>query len=353
MTGRVFQLVPVLDEGDAIGNHARRMARILGEQHGGFLVERAAPALRGLTIPWSDARIQPDDILVYHVALASQLGEWLRQATARKVIDYHGITPPIFFLAYDPGLSVALSRARHELEGLRDQVGLALADSDYSRAELDAMGFSRTETLPILLDLAEYEVPGNQQLMEELARGKRERGDLLFVGRIAPNKRQEDLIKAFTVYRRAYHPEARLFLVGRPEIEAYSAVLGSLVERLGIEGVHFAGQVSHADLVAYYRSADAFVSMSEHEGYGVPWLEAMYFGLPVVTFGAGAIAETVGHGGIVFRRKRYEEVAALVNLVVRDEAVRAALVEAGRARINQLRPEKFEDRLRQLIDDVG
>ena len=124
MGGRVWQLVPVLDEGDAIGDHARRMASILGERHAGFVVERSAPALKRLTTHVSniEARdVDPEDILVYHVALASQLGEWLRRVPpngARTVIDYHGITPASFLRAYDPGLSVALSKSRYELEAL-------------------------------------------------------------------------------------------------------------------------------------------------------------------------------------------------------------------------------------------
>ena len=352
MTGRVFQLVPVLEPGDAIGTHAQRMAEILGEQSGGFIVQKVAPELEHLATHWSKAEVSPDDILIYHVALASELGNWMRGIEARKVIDYHNITPPEFFRAYEPGLSVALAGSHYELELLRPEVLLAISDSDYSRLELEAMGFARTETLPIFIDYAQYEVEPNQHLMEELTRGKSERGDILFVGRIAPNKRHEDLIKAFVTYRRAFRPSARLFLVGGTNSLNYSRVLEKFVQRLGVEGVNFVGRVPTEDLVAYYRSADVFLSMSEHEGFGAPWVEAMYFGLPIVSFAAAAISETVGEAGVLFREKNYEDVAALIDVVMQDEEVRNRLAAAGRARFEYFRPEVFEARFRSMIEEL-
>jgi glycosyltransferase involved in cell wall biosynthesis len=356
MGGRVWQLVPVLEEGDAIGDHARRMAAILGDRHGGFLVERAAPSLKRLTTHVSNlasSDVDPRDILVYHVALASQLGEWLRTVRARTVIDYHGITPASFLRAYDPGLSVALSKSRYELEALRPQTLMALADSNYLRGELVAAGYRRTETLPILLDFARFDIPPDQRRMEQLAQGKRGRGDVLFVGRVAPNKRHEDLVKAFVVYRRLYNPEARLFLVGRPDVKTYFAALSAFVERLGVEGIHVAGRVTPQELVAYYHSSDVFLAMSEHEGFGIPWLEAMYLGLPVITYAAAALGETVAGGGLLFAEKRWEEIAALLDVVMRDDQARARLVEAGRRRVSELRPERFEARVVGLMDEIA
>jgi glycosyltransferase involved in cell wall biosynthesis len=356
MAGKVWQLVPVLEEGDAIGDHARRMASILGPRHGGFIVERVAPSLRKLTTHLSNIAsrdVDPEDILVYHVALASQLGTWLRTVRCRTVIDYHGITPASFLRAYDPGLSVALSRSVGELESLRPQTLMALADSDYLRAELVAAGYRRTETLPILLDFSRFDVTPDPARMARLADGKRGRGDVLFVGRVAPNKRHEDLVKAFVLYRRLYNPGARLFLVGRPDVKKYFAALSAFVERLGVEGIHVVGRVSPEELVAYYHSCDVFLSMSEHEGFGIPWLEAMYLGMPVVTYRSAALGETVAGGGLLFDHKDWEQVAALLDLVVRDDGMRARLIDAGRRRVAQLRPERFEARVVDLMDQIG
>src|SRR5205807_4923627 len=173
--------------------------------------------------------------------------------------------------------------------------------------------------------------------------------DLLFVSRMAPNKRIEDLLKVFAIYRRAWDRDARLFVVGRPDTGTYAEALQRFAGRLGVEEVHLAGRVSDAELAAYYAGADVFVSMSEHEGFGLPWVEAMAFGVPVIAYAAGALPETVGNAGILFTQKRYEDLAALVDGVVGDPALRVRLAAAGRERVTAFGPARFEARVHQVF----
>jgi glycosyltransferase involved in cell wall biosynthesis len=352
VSGRIFQLVADFQPEDAIGNHARTMARLLGERSGGFIVDRAAAELRDLTVSWRRAAPASGDVVVYHVAGAARpgLAEWFASLPARKVIDYHNITPSEFFRAYDPGISAIMAAGRRELASLAPRTALAIAHSELSRGELEAMGFARTLNLPVLVDFARLEAPGNEALLAELRTGKRERGDVLFVSRVAPNKRQEDVIKAFTLYRRVFRPTARLFLVGGADPPSYLRALEAFVARLGIEGVHLVGKIPLADLISHYRNADLFLSMSEHEGFGIPWLEAMHFGVPVLAFAAGAIAETVGDAAVLFRAKRYDEVGALMHVLCTDEPARASLAEAGRRRVAELAPERVGPRLRSALE---
>jgi glycosyltransferase involved in cell wall biosynthesis len=353
MGGRIYQVTPVLDSHDALGNHARRMAAIAGDRHGGFIVERAAPSLRNLTALWSEAKVKPDDVLVYHAALGSRLADWLKSTPAAKIVDYHNITPPEFFRVYEPGLSVALANGRRELQALAPQVSLGIGHSEYSRVDLEGLGFSKTQTLPLLIDFEQYEVSGNENLIKELSGNGSERANILFVGRISPNKRQEDLIKVYAVYKRAYQPNARLLLVGATHSPRYLEALESFAQRLGVEDVAFAGRASVEDLVAYYRTADLFLSMSEHEGFGAPCLEAMHFGVPVIAFAATAIPETVASGGLLLTEKRFEEIAALIDLVMRDEGVREEMIKAGRARVADFRPQLWEARYREAMESAG
>ena len=348
---RVFQVVPFLEHADAIGDHARNLARALGEAHAGFIVERAAPGLPA--VRFGEARVGPDDVLVYHVAHGSALAGWFAAAAGVKVVDYHGITPPAMVRGWDAGLAVTLDRARAEVVGLAGVVSLAIAHSGYMAGELAGFGFpaDRTAVLPLLVDRERLATPPTPAVVDRLAAGGRGH-DLLFVGRMAPNKRVEDLIKVFAVYRRAFQPEARLFLVGRPDTDSYQAALAAFVARLGVEEVHFAGSVPVADLTAYYTCADAFVSMSEHEGFGVPWLEAMAFGLPVIALGAGAVPETVGAGGVVFEGLGYDEVAALVDLVLTSPDLRARLAAAGRERLASFPTEGFAASARELLGSI-
>lgn len=345
---RVFQLVPFLEGSDAIGDHARNLAKVLGPAHGGFIVQQAASDAGREAVRYPDAQVRPDDVLVYHAAHASPLGGWFAGVDAVKVVDFHGITPPEFVRAYDAGLAVALSAASTELGSLAPLAALAIAHSRYMQRELEALGFPRTATLSLLVDPARLGGPPDETLASRLRATKRGH-DLLFVSRMAPNKRIEDLLKVFAIYRRAWDRDARLFVVGRPDTPAYLEALQRFTARLGVEDVTFAGRVSEAELAAYYGAADAFVSMSEHEGFGLPWVEAMAFGVPVIAYAAGALPETVGAAGILFTDKCYEDVAALVDTVVRDEDLRSRLAAAGRDRVATFGPTPFHSRVMELF----
>jgi glycosyltransferase involved in cell wall biosynthesis len=267
---------------------------------------------------------------------------------AVKIVDFHGITPPDFVRAYDAGLAVALSAASAELEPLAAGAALGIAHSRYMKQELEAQGFPKTATLPLLVDPGRLGGPPDEALAARLRATKRGH-DLLFVSRIAPNKRIEDLLKVFAIYHRVWDRGARLFVVGRPDTPAYVEALQRFTARLGVEDVTFAGRVSDPELAAYYGTADAFVSMSEHEGFGLPWVEAMAFGVPVIAYAAGALPETIGDAGVLFAEKSYEDVAALVDAVVGDEALRARLAAAGSKRVAAFGPAAFEARVRELF----
>ena len=342
---RVYQVVPFLQEGDAIGDHARQLARVLGDAHAGYIVDRAGGALAGEAIRFDRARVGSGDLLVYHVAHASPIAGWLRTVRAEVIVDYHGITPPEFLRGWDAGLAGALARATSELADLARRAVLGIAHSGFTCSELDRAGFARTAALPILLE------PGRLAVAPTAGQGAEAgaSGDWLFVSRMAPNKRVEDVMKAFAVYRRAWCPGAQLHLVGRPDTETYDAALRRFADRLGIGGIHFAGRVSNAELAGHYRSAGLLVSMSEHEGFGVTLIEAMAAGLPVLAYAAGAVPETLGEAGILFRAKRYDEVAALAAEVVGDPALRARLAAAGKARAAAFAPEVIAPRWRELL----
>jgi glycosyltransferase involved in cell wall biosynthesis len=156
----------------------------------------------------------------------------------------------------------------------------------------------------------------------------------LFVGRLAPNKAAHDLVKALAAYRRAYDPEARLLLVGGQGHPLYTEAVRRFVEALGLDGaVEMTGTVSHAELAAAYEASDVFVCLSDHEGFCFPLLEAMHHGLPIVGYDSGAVATTIGNGGLVIRSKTASEVAAAVAKVLMVPGRREVLAAAGRARL--------------------
>jgi glycosyltransferase involved in cell wall biosynthesis len=156
----------------------------------------------------------------------------------------------------------------------------------------------------------------------------------LFVGRLAPNKAQHDLLKALSVYRRVFDPEARLRLVGGSSSHAYATALVDFITALQLEdAVELCGEVTDAELAAHYRAADVFVSASDHEGFCIPLLEAMHHRLPIVAYGSSAIPETLGGAGLCLASKEPTVLAAAIHRVAHDRVLREALVAAGLRRL--------------------
>ncbi len=341
MRGRALhQFIIGASPGDAITNHAQLLQRWLREE--GFQAEIYAesihPSLTGAIRPYHEYRpSRSGELVILHHSIGSDLVDDLLNADLRFLVIYHNVTPPFFVQALDPALAVQLRRGREQLYALRGRSVLAVGDSAYNEAELREVGFARTGVLPIALDLRGYDMEPNHTL----SRKYQDRYvNLLFVGRLIPNKRQEDLIKLLYFYRRIT-PESRLFLVGSPWMAAYANWLRELAEELELaEAVVFTGHISQQDLVTYYRLADVYVSMSEHEGFGKPLIESMYLGIPVIAYAGAAVPETLGGAGVLFHQKEFEALAELVDIVIKDETLRQRIIARQRERVRTfLEPE--------------
>lgn len=348
----VHQFLPTLSRGDAIGNHVLRIQPLL-ERFGPskVYVERSDVWVPGVVEYCRDHSPADRAAILYHASIGTPLARYLMGIEAPLIVDYHNVTPMHFYAAFEPRVAVLLHAGRSECRALASRARLGIADSDYSARELDAMGYPSTATIPILIDVAKYEAPPDARLLRHLQATKGG-AEVLFVGRLSPNKRQEDVVKAFSVYRRHFDRGARLFLVGRTSSSRYRETLERFIDSIGAEGIHLAGSVSDPEFHAYYRAADVFLSMSEHEGFCVPLLESMKFEVPIIAFAAGAVPETLGDAGILVGEKNYDEIAALIHLAVTDGSLRERLVAAGRARLDHFRPERHEGRLLELIESA-
>jgi glycosyltransferase involved in cell wall biosynthesis len=289
----------------------------------------------GKTVP-----ARADDRLVYQVAIGSPVADWLIGRNETLIANHHNFTPIRYLQAWDPPATQGVAWGRRQLRRLADRCALGIADSHFNEIDLEDAGFGATVVIPVLVDLAASDGEPDPAVVDRLTAAKRAGGrDWLFVGRLAPNKCQHDLVAALVAHRRVYGSRDRLHLVGGATARAYTTALSSFVHALELDdAVDVTGSVSPAALRAYYRTADVLVCVSEHEGFCVPVLEAMHHGVPVVAFGAGAVAETVGAGGLVITRKDPVTVAAAVERVLSDSELRAELVAAGRRRAAQLDP---------------
>ncbi len=352
---RVDQWVPALHRGDAIGDSARLMRdafRRWGHPADVYALH-LDPDLVGDGRPWSEWQAGgPDDVVILHYAVPSPLSAALRAHRGRRILLHHNITPPEFFVGHDPEMVHICRVGQEELESLASAADLGLADSEFNRRELEALGFARTGVLPIYLDFDRYRQAPRRVLQGVLEDG---RVNLLFVGRLAPNKKQEDLIRLAAYWKRFISPDVRLVLVGKlPRLRHYFDALQAFAYEQGFTAseVVFTGHVEHDEMLAAYAAADLFVSMSEHEGFGVPLVEAMLMDVPVLAYASTAVPHTLGDAGVLFTEKRYDEVAELGHRLVTDPVLRAAVLAGQRRRLLHFAPEAVEATLRAALAQV-
>jgi glycosyltransferase involved in cell wall biosynthesis len=348
---RVHQLTAALSYGDAIGNEAlaiRRHLRAAGHESDIF-AELVDPRVAQLARPLFEYRevSAPDTVCIYHFSIGSAAGRLIHAAPDRLVVVYHNITPAHFFLGFHPHLAGLCHHGRRELEAFAARTELGLGDSEYNRAELQAAGFARTGVLPIVLDLGLYERPPAPVMRRRFDDG---RVNVLFVGRIIPNKRVDDVIRAFAVFQRWINPKSRLLLVGDTRgFEGYLDRLRGLVRELGASEVVFTGRVDDDELYACYRAADVFLCLSEHEGFCVPLQEAMLFGLPVIAYETGAVRETLHGGGLLLQDKTPELVAELLSSLTHGGPLRRAVLASQSRAIAEIRATDFAGLLRERL----
>jgi glycosyltransferase involved in cell wall biosynthesis len=351
---KVHQLLAALSYGDAIGNEAlaiQRQLRAAGHESDIF-AELVHPRVAHLARPlWEHREVSSSDsVCIYHFSIGSAAGRLIHGAADRLVIVYHNITPARFFLGFHPHLAGLCHHGRRELAAFAARTELALGDSEFNRRELEEAGFPRTAVLPIVLDLSLYERPPSPVVKRRFDDG---RVNVLFVGRIIPNKRIDDLVRSFAVFQRWLRPHSRLLLVGDTRgFERYFDRLRGLVHELGVQEVVFAGHVDDDELYAYYRLADVFLCLSEHEGFCVPLQEAMHFHLPVIAYDAGAVRDTLHGGGLLLRDRRPELVAELLDRVTRGGPLRRAVLESQARAVAGIRATDFGALLRARLSPV-
>lgn len=329
----IHQLLPNLAYGDAISNHAisiRNYLRSCGYKSEIF-VKCVAPQVAHEAIVFKPTCINAHAGLIYHHSIGSEITEYAIAHPGAKCLIYHNITPAEFFLPYRPEFAKLLEIGRIELKQLAQHFPISVGDSAYNGAELLESGFPKPGVLPIIVDPHKWDILPDTSLMQQLQDGKT---NLLFVGRIAPNKRQEHLIEAFAHYL-TMDQSARLILAGWGDInDPYYRQLLNTIERLNLTNyVLVSGQVNDAQLLAFYRTAHLFWSMSEHEGFGVPLVEAMWFDVPILAYSSTAVPETLGEAGLMFNAKNdLVQVAALAKILTKDDVLRSKVITMQRKR---------------------
>jgi glycosyltransferase involved in cell wall biosynthesis len=340
---RIHQVLATLSYGDAIGHEVLGIQRVLrarGHQSDIF-VETADPRLQPLTRSYRamPGEIGPDDLLIHHFSIGSKASRIAYALPARMMLVYHNITPPEYFVGVNKELIQSCFLGRRELTAYAARCELAVGDSEFNRNELEQLGFAPTGVLPVVPDFSHLDSPPDPFLARQFDDGWT---NLLFVGRVIPNKRFDDLIRIFHAYRTIYNRRSRLLLVGSSTgFENYRVQLEHLVARLKTPDVYFTGHITNEQLGAFYDVADVFLSASEHEGFCVPLIEAFYKQVPVIAYAATAVPWTMHGGGVLYDTKEPVDVASLIDGLLSDDAAIDAVVASQDDALDRLLAEDF------------
>lgn len=348
---QVHQVLATFGYADAIGNEVLAIQRVLrgAGYRSEIFAETAEHRVENLARDYLDLMdvSAPDNLLIHHFSVGSRASRLAYALPDRMMLVYHNITPPEFVVDGHPQLARLCFMGRRELAAFAPRAELAVGASAFSRQELERLGFTETGVLPAVPDLSHLDKPPDRLVAGLL---DDDWTNILFVGRVIPNKKFEDLIRFYAAYHRDFNRRSRLLLVGSAAgFDWYLATLHELVRRLKLEHVHFVGQVPNAALAAYYHIADVFLCASEHEGFCVPIIEAFYAGVPVIAYAATAVPATMDGGGVLYTSKDPVHVAALIDALVANDEMRDSVLDAQDAALGRLLAQDFSGRLLAFV----
>lgn len=291
-------------------------------------------------------------ILIYHHSFYSDFLLKLPKLKSKIILVYHNTTPTEFVRPYNGLIADQLDQTRQFLIKCSDLFQYNLAASAFNAKELANIGFKDIEIMPVpLLPFENIQSADSSEKMF-LDDGQK---NILFVGRIFPNKRHQDLIKSFYFYQKI-EPKSRLCIVGdfHPYMKGYTAELINLTRALGIEDkVLFTGMVTAKQLHTYYQKSDLFLSMSEHEGFFVPLIECMHMQLPILAYSGSVIPETLGDSGVTFGSKDFPRVAALMHKIIQNKKWQKIIIKKQNDRLKDFQTAATIDIFNSVLKKMG
>lgn len=310
--------------------------------------EHIGAAVKKVAIKFKKYSPKLHDIIIYHHSIHSNVLDFLIQQPGKKILIYHNVTPAFFYEPYDLQFSYLLSEGKKELVDVRNKFTASLADSEFNKMELLDMGYKNVNVLPIV-----YDFSGLDEQM--VIRHKFDGIKIIFVGRISPNKKQDDLIRFAEIYRKYFRQDFQIQLIGYASqaSKKYQEELEQLVRLWELEEhIHFSGYVTQSELNGYYKNADIFLSMSEHEGFCVPLLEAMHSQIPIFAFNAGAVKDTLNGSGILFNTKNYPHLAETIEEVLSNPKFRNSIIKRQNQRLAEYSNSGFHEILGRTIQNI-
>ncbi len=352
----IYQIVTTLNFGDAIGNDVIAIKHVIEDMGLKTAVysESIAPKVKEPNCMTLEhfPKLHDDDIVIYHMGNGSPLNEAVTHLDCRKIMIYHNITPYEFFNLDSPSASENCRKGLQDVKTvMRGKFNAYIADSAFNKSDLVRMGYpaDSISVIPVIVPLDDYKQKPDASMVEELSDGVT---NIVFVGRIAPNKKHEDLIRTFAYYKKHVNHDSRLILVGSSNADGmYFRDLQAYIEELNVKDVVFAGHISFAEILAIYKTAHVFLCMSEHEGFCVPLLEAMTFDVPIIAYDACAVPETLGGAGVVVDNKDPVFLSKVIDGIVKNQAMRSQIIKAQRERLKYFEYERIKNQFQEFLRD--
>ena len=349
MITAIHQFLPVFARHDAIGETVLEIQRTLREwgYESEIFVEKPLEQTSKISKKFTEYQKQTSDMIIYHHSIASALSDFTCSLDIPKLLFYHNITQPHFFEKYDKSIATECFLGRKQLEQLTKYFKYAMGVSEYTRNELVSLNFKNVLPMQYFINLERF---SDMKSKPEIVEKYKDKTNVIFVGRRSPNKKIDDILKTFAYYQ-IFNPNSRLFILGGSwAVASYERELQELAKILRIEDFVFINSLTDEELASYYRIADVFLCMSEHEGFCVPLVESMYFEVPIVAYNSTAIPDTLGGTGILVNHKKYDEIAMILDMITSDDALAKTITSKQKERLKFYNNKNASEILRKNID---
>lgn len=350
----INQITATMSIGDAISNEVLAIKKILDDMgiENKIYAENIDPRLKKYVNKYSDYKGNKNHVLINHFGIGSAVNDYVMDLKNEiKIIRYHNITPDNFFEGYNLVTGNLCRLGREQLKKSKGIYKYALAVSEYNKEELVDLGYKNIEVMPIIIALDDYKKKPSSEILSKADKNIK---NIVFVGRVSPNKKQEDIIKCFYYYNKYFNNNSRLFIVGNYEgMERYQRQLSELVKKLNLEkNVCFTGHIKFEEILGYYSIADLFLCMSEHEGFCVPLVESMFFKVPILAYDSSAISYTLNGSSILIKEKNYIYIAGMMDYILNNDELKYKIVEKQLMRLEELKPEKVKVEMKKYFEKI-
>ncbi|MEQ8191112.1 MAG: glycosyltransferase, partial [Candidatus Eremiobacterota bacterium] len=266
------------------------------------------------------------------------------------ILIYHNITPEFYFPKGSPFSHYSI-KGREQLKLLKNVVTGAIGASELNSDELRKLKYKKVQTLPLLIDIEKLvNLKWNPSVFEN----NKKTFNILYVGRIVENKCHHDLIEIYKIFTQMSDRDSKLILAGDITSKDYHKRLYELIYKYRLHNkVIITGKISDGDLIAYYKVSDVFLCMSDHEGFGVPLIEAMVFDVPVVAYDSSNIKNTLNGAGILFKEKNYEDIAGFLSVLSKNKILRRNILNGQREVIKNYSENRIKNALFSFFNETG